>query len=277
MTLSERNVFIKAGIIISILCILICIAGSTRILPVYPVMEEEISVRSEGIFQSIIGKKLDVKLMAVHYCIIALVLYSFFTIILIKYFFEKTQSPEILFVVFFAVSFSTEAMRLAIPMGQIYDFPSLYLIFSSRIVLFGRFLGLFSMFAASLFAVGYEAQRQSYIIMVIIVVTLIITIGVPIDTQTWDSSLIMSNGYLSMFRFIEIGIILISISSFFIAAWLRGSRQFAFTGAGSVLVFIGRNIILTSDTWAGPLAAAVCLVFGIRLICKNLHKVYLWL
>ena len=275
VTVSQRNTIFKIILAISLLCILICVAGSIRVIPIYNYMEEEITRRSESVFQVFAGKYLDLKLMAVHICILTIVLYSFFTTAFIYYFFEKTQSPEILFIVFFAASFSAEAFRLVIPLGYVYEIPSMYLILSSRIVLFGRFFGLFSLFTASVFAAGYEAQRRN-VIVVLIVIALIIALGVPIDTQSWDSSLSMANGYISMFRLIEIGLFLITTISFFIAAWRRGAREFAFIGIGSILVFFGRNVLLSADNWSG-LAGLVFLSVGTWLICTKLHKIYLWL
>ena len=276
MTLSERNIFFKAGIAFSALCIIICIVSSIRVIPVYGFMEDDIARRSEGILQAFAGLYTNVKLMAVHCCILALVLFSFLSVIFIHYFFEKTHSPEILFIVFFAASFATEAFRLVIPLGYVYEIPSLYLILSSRMVLAGRFFGLFSIFTASVFAVGFEAQQRN-VILIITVVTLVMALGVPIDTQDWDSSLNMVNSYNSMFRLIEIGIFLITTISFFIAAWRRGSREFAFIGAGSALVFTGRNILLNADAWAGLPVGLLLLAAGTWLICTKLHKVYLWL
>jgi len=277
MTLSDRNNIFKAGIVLSVLCLAICAAGTIKLIPAYASMEEEIARRSGGIFQALVGKYADAAPLSAHFCIFALVLYSFFSIIFIYYFFEKTQSPEILFMVFFAVSFSVESLRLVVPLGHIREIPSLYLILSSRAILFGRFFGLFSLFAASLYAVGYEAERQRNVILVSIIVALVMALGAPVDTQTWDSSLNMSNGFTSMFRFIEIGVLIITTVSFFIAVRQRGSREFAFIGIGSVLAFLGRSVLLYADTWAGLPAGLVFLAAGTWLICARLHKIYLWL
>jgi len=277
MTLSERNLVFKLGIALSFLCLLICTIISIKVFPVYAGMETEITRRSEGILRAFIGKFFNAKLSAVHCCILASVLYSFFSITLIYYFFEKTQSPEILYVVFFAVSFSFEALRLILPLSRVYELPSLYQLTASRIILFCRYFGIFSLFTAGVFASGLKAQKQRSIIMVITVTTLIITLGVPIDTQAWDSSLNMINGYTSMFRLIEAGTFLITTINFFIAAWSRSSHEFVFIGAGSVLAFLGRNILLSTDTWAGLPIGLLFLVAGTWLICTRLHKVYLWL
>jgi len=276
MTLSERNIIFKAGIAVSFLFLVLCVAGSFKAIPVYASMEQEITRHSEGVFRFLAGRFLTAKLPAVHCCILVMVLYSFFTIIFIYYFFEKTQSPEILFIVFFVASFSTEAMRLIIPLGHVYDLPLLYFLISSRIILFGRFFGIFSIFAASLYAVGYETQRQNNVILILIVISLIISLGVPIDTHAWNSSLNMIKGYVSMFRLIEIGTFLVTTISFFIAVWLRSTGEFSYIGAGSVLVFLGRDILLNTDTWAGPPAGLIFLSVGTWLICTKLHKIYLW-
>jgi len=254
-----------------------CLFTTLNAMDVYTPMEEEITRRSEGLFQMLAGKLFNAELLAVHWCIMSLALYSFLSIILIYYFFEKTQSPEILFVTFFAVSFAPETLRLLFPLSQVYEIPSLYLLTASRVMLFSRYFGIFSLFTASIYAVGFTAQKQRNVFLIIAVITLIITLGVPFDTATWDSSLNMIKGYLSMFRLIEVGVLLTTALSFFIAARLRSSREYVFIGAGSILALLGRYILLNADTWAALPTGTLFLVLGTWLICTKLHKIYLWL
>jgi hypothetical protein len=87
----------------------------------------------------------------------------------------------------------------------------------------------------------------------------------------------MINGYVSLFRLIEIVTFLITTISFFIAVWSRGSFEFVYIGIGSALVFLGRNILLNADIWAGLPTGLLFLTAGTWLICTKLHKVYLWL
>jgi hypothetical protein len=246
-------------------------------MSVYAPMEQEITHRSGGLFQILTGKWFDTQLLAVHWCVTGLVLYSFLSIILIYFFFEKTPSPEILFVVFFAASFAPEALRLLLPLSRVYEIPSLYLLTASRVILFGRYFGIFSLFTASIYAVGFRVQKQRNVVLVIAVITLIITLGVPIDTEAWDSGLNMITGYGSMFRLIEVGAFLIITLSFFIAAWLYSSREFAFIGGGAILAILGRHILLSADTWAALPTGLLLLTIGTWLICTKLHKIYLWL
>jgi hypothetical protein len=277
MTLSARNNAFKLEIALSFLCLLLCVFASTQVIPAYALMENETIRRSGGLLQAFTGKFFGTQLLAAHGCIAALVLFSFFSIILIYHFFEKTQSPEILYVAFFAASLSLETLRLVLPLSWVYEIPLVYQLTAARIILFGRYFGLFSLFMAGVFATGYKAQKQRNVIMVIAVTTLIIILGIPIDTQTWDSSLNMISGQISMFRLIEAGTLLITAMSFFIAAWSRSSREFTFIGMGSVLAFCGRNILLSSDIWMGVPIGLALLITGAWLICTRLHKIYLWL
>jgi len=277
MTLSARNNLFRLGIALSFLSLLICLFASLKAMTVYASLEQEITRRSAGLLQLLAGKLFDVKLMAVHWCITGLILYAFFSTILIYYFFEKTQSPEILFMAFFAASFAPEALRLLLPLSRVYEIPSLYLLMASRIILFGRYFGIFSLFTASIYAVGFKAQKQRNVVLIIAVITLIITLGVPVDTEAWDSSLNMISGYVAIFRLIEVGAFLTTALSFFIAAWSRSSREFVYIGTGSVLALLGRHILLYADAWMALPIGLLLLIVGTWLICTKLHKIYLWL
>ncbi|MDR1618651.1 MAG: hypothetical protein LBS06_06345 [Treponema sp.] len=275
MTLQERNVVFKAGIVFALACFIFTVAGSIFAFPVYPAFES--ARRSSGIAQAITGRFLAPSPYVPVVSILAAALYALITIILICYYFEKTQCPEILFIALFALSFSFEGMRLMTPLKMVREIPDLYLAMASRFMLFGRYFGIFSLFAASVCAAGLEMQKQQNIIGVIVMVTLIIALRVPIDTLSWDSSFSMINGYRPMFRMIDAGVLLITMASFFISAYSRGAREYIFIGTGSLMVFAGRSILLGADTWISPLPGVLLLALGTWFICTCLHKVYLWL
>jgi hypothetical protein len=67
------------------------------------------------------------------------------------------------------------------------------------------------------------------------------------------------------------------MASFFISAWSKGTPEYAAVSLGSFLAFAGRNILLSSDTWIGPLPGLLLLAAGLWVICTKLHQVYLWL
>jgi hypothetical protein len=144
-------------------------------------------------------------------------------------------------------------------------------------LIFGRYFGLFSLFAASICASGLELQRQQNIVLVIIAAALIIALGIPIDGLSWDSSLAMILGYPGMFMVVEAGTLLITVLSFLVSSYTRGVKEYILVGLGTFLACIGRNILLHADTWAALVPGLLLLAVGTWFVCTKLHKVYLWL
>jgi hypothetical protein len=276
MTLSKRNDFFKVGIFTALAFLIAIVILSFSILPVYPKTGAETVRRSSGIFQILVIPFLRPVPYVPFVSMICSVAYAFTTITLIYYFFEKTQAPEIFFFAFFVLSFAFEGIRVTVPLKIVHEIHNMYLIMGFRILLVARYFGIFSLFAASVYASGLEVQKQRNIIFAIIVAALIIALGVPIDGLSWDSSFSMISGYSSMFRMVELGIALITTVSFFISAYSRGSGEYVLIGLGSFLAFLGRNILLSADTWISPFPGLLILSLGTWFICTRLHRVYLW-
>jgi len=276
MTLSERNTFFKTGIAFCAVSILLFVAASFLVVPVYQTMEEN-THRPTGLVQVFINRFLDVDYIAVHSSVAMAVLFSITGIILIYSFFEQTPAPEILFIVIFTMSFSFETIRILLPLHLIFDIPSFYLLITSRVLLFARYFGIFSLFAASVCAAGLEVQKTRNIIVVIFIAALVITFSVPIDTQNWYTSLNMISGNTYMFRLIEVVVFLITIISFIVASNVRGSKDYTYIGIGIMLALIGRGLLLNADNWATPVPGILLLSIGLWFVCSKLHKIHLWL
>jgi len=275
MTLSERNLFFKIGIVFCALIALLTLAASFLTVPVYSAMEEN-SRRSTDFFQFFINRFIKSDYYAVHASLAAAVLFSFIGMLLIHFFFERTSAPEILYIAFFTISFSFEAIRLVLPLYLVFNFPSFYLLIAARTLLFARYFSIFSLFTASVFAAGFETQRTRNVILVIFVAVLFVTLGVPIDTQSWDTAFNMINGNTSMFRLIEVIAFLATVISFFVAAYIRSSLEYVYVGVGVVLALAGKGILLGTDNWAGPFPGILLLSFGTWFLCSKLHKLHLW-
>ncbi|MDR1971055.1 MAG: hypothetical protein LBQ46_03960 [Treponema sp.] len=277
MTLYSRNVFFRIEIIISAGFLVLAGALTLKALPVCPAAMEEAVSRSPGVIQGLIGRLLDPSPFVPFVSLAGAALFSLIALVLIYFSFEKTQAPEILFITLFILSFSFETMRLITPLQKTWVIPSIYLLLASRALLFGRLCGIFSLFAAGVYAAGLEVQKQLNVILIAVFISLVVSLGIPIDILTWDSSFSMVNGYLSLFRMIETVVLLITMLSFFISAWSRGNPEYVAIGWGSLFVYAGRNILLSADTWISPVPGLLFLAAGTWIICTKLHKVYLWL
>jgi hypothetical protein len=238
---------------------------------------EENSRRSTDFFQFFINRFIKSDYYAVHASLAAAVLFAFLGMLLIHISFERTSAPEILYIAFFTISFSFEAIRLVLPLSLINNFPSFYLLIAARILFFARYFSIFSLFTASVFAAGFETQRFRNVILVIFIAVLFVTLSVPIDTQSWDTAFNMINGYASMFRLIEVIAFLATVISFFVAAYIRSSPDYVYVGIGVILALADKTILLGTDNWAGPVPGILLLSFGTWFLCSKLHKLHLWL
>ena len=277
MTLTHRNMCFKAGIVISVLAIIVIIAAAIYTSPAYSEAQESSIQRSGGGLTQRLLSSLEPAPFVPFATMAASLAYSLVGIILIYIFFEKTQSPEILFMGFFIMSFAFECLRVIIPLKLTMDLPGFYLTGSFRTLLFGRYFGLFSLFAASICAAGLEVQKQQYTVLVCAAASLLMALGVPVDNLSWDSTLVLLNDFGSTFLMIQTGVFVFTIASFLIAAYTRGSRNYIFIGLGSLLTLIGRNMLFNADTWITPFPGLLILSLGTWFICTRFHRIYLWL
>ena len=277
MTLNTRNRIFKAESFVTGFSLALTTAVLIWAFSSYPAAVEESAFRPVGLVQGLFIGRANPSPYVPMITTIGAVIYSFVSILIIRNSFVKTQTEEILYISFFTTSLAIECFRTWIPLNASLDLPGIYMHWSSCLLIFGRCFGLFSLFAASICASGLKQRKQRNIILVTIIVALIIAVGIPIDILAWDSSLTMYSGYSSLFWLIEIGVPVLTILNFLIAAYIQSVKDFVFIGLGCFLIHIGRDILLNSDTWFTPLPGIVLLLTGTWLTCSKLHKVYLWM
>jgi hypothetical protein len=163
------------------------------------------------------------------------------------------------------------------PLKTVFPIPAFFPVAASRVLFFCLYFGLFSLFASGVYAAGLDAQRQQSFIFMLILATLIVTINVPMDIFVWDSTFMVWAGYRFMFSVVEAVVLAITIASFLVSAFTRGSKRYVFIGIGVFLAFAGRSILINSDTWITVLPGLVILSAGTWCICSRLHLEYLWL
>lgn len=277
MTLTQRNRLMLISIAVSTVSFLIALIFAKTIFPVFSDTAASALKRTFSLFQPLINHLFKTQSYAALVSIFLSCVYALAASILIYFSFEKTQCQEILFFTFFILSFCFESLRLLVPLYQSIDFPRLYLIIAGRILLFGRMFGVLSLFASSVYAAGFQTQKQSHVILMMIVVSMIIAAGMPIDALSWDSALNIISGYSLMLLLAETGIFFFAIISFFIAIQSKGEKEFLRIGIGSILLFFGRNMLLNCDTWIVLPIALTSLGLGTWYVYSKLHQIYLWL
>ena len=277
MTLFERNNFLKGMIILAALALILFVAGGYLAYSSIPDISSQAALRPAGFAQKYVNSH-AAPMAYIPFCaMLGAAMYSLISITLIYFFFEKTQSPEIIFFGFFVFSLAFEPFRIIIPLKTVLSFPSIYLINAAQVLLFGRYFGLFSLFAASVYAAGFDVEKQRNVFFVLILSSLVIALTVPVDSLVWDSSMKMMSGYNFMFTMVELGILAAAIISFFVSAFTRSSVTYLYAGLGSLMAYAGRDMLINSDNLITLLPGLVFLAAGTWLVCSRLHREYLWL
>jgi len=277
MTLSTRNIFFRGGILIAALSLILVATGGYFAYPAFPELTASTALRPNGIIQKLVSGLAEPSAHVPLWTMLGAAVYSFISIILIYHFFEKTQSPEILFIGFFVISLTFEFARLIIPLKAVFPLPAFFSIVAPRALFFGRYFGLFSLFASGVYATGLDAQKQQSFLLMLILAALVIAVDVPMDTFVWDSTFMVWTGYRFMFSIVEAVVLALTIASFLISAFTRGSRSYILIGIGAFFAFAGRSILINSDTLITVLPGLVILSAGTWCICSRLHLEYLWL
>jgi hypothetical protein len=205
------------------------------------------------------------------------VLYSLIMSIVIFTNFEKTQTTEILFFGLFVLSFVFETFRIMVPLQGIFEVSPVLLIAGTRMLIFGRLFGTLALFTSSIYAAGFNMQKQGRVITAIIIGILVVSFRLPVDGFSWDTSFTMLFAYSTMLRFTENILAVITGMSFLAASFSKGIGDYRLIALGALLVFMGRSMLSGAETWIVPFPALVILAIGTWFITARLHKVYLWL
>ena len=277
MTLQTRNYSFRAGTAVSGAAILFLLFASFAAFSAYPEAMEKNSYRAGGMIQWLITGQVKASAYIPLISVIGSVLFSFVSITLIRFSFVKTQSEEIFYIGFFVTTMAFECFRVMAPLALSRELPEIYLYISSRLLIFSRCFGLFSLFAAGIFAAGLKMKKHRNIIISLGMVAMVLALSIPVDSSSLDSSFNVHSGYASMFKLIETGLPLITVLSFLIAAYNRSAKEYITISLGIIMVFIGRDILINSDTVITPLPGMALLYYGTWLVCSRLHRVYLWL
>jgi hypothetical protein len=190
--------------------------------------------------------------------------------------FEKTQSVEVHFLIFFVFSLVFEAARLGIPARIAFNLPGILLSFVARTLIFFRYFGMFSLFTASLYSAGLKIDKEENVIFPLIIITLFLSMSLPINTFTFDTTLCLANGYPLVFRVMEYLVAGFSALSFVYGAWKASVKEYYLIAVGTLLAFIGRSILIDADFYLMAATGFILLSGGTWLICYHLRKLYLW-
>jgi hypothetical protein len=274
MTISRHVILLKAGIVVSFLTLLVFVILARDTLPVYGNLVRLAAERSGGGF--IAGLLPPSSPYAVFAGIGTAVLFAFVSQVLLFYFFEKTQAIEVRLLGMFLFSFTFEILRIVIPLKTTMQLSGYIPVITSRLIVFGRFYGMFALFAAGLYVSGLKIRREETIIFTIAVAALLLTFRIPIDSFSYDTSLYPVIGFSNTFEIVSVVITILSMLCFASGAYTRGNREYYFIALGIIATAAGRRLLFTADTWIILVLGIAVLFFATWYTGAQFRRMYLW-
>jgi hypothetical protein len=274
MTLSRHVLYLKIGIVVSALAAAALAAVSWKILPVYADLVENAvkhGGRASAHFTFFSGG------IFVFISTLLGLLYALAGQLLIYYFFEKTQSLEIRFLSIFVFSFVFELTRIILPLQAAWELPGSFNEIAARILMFGRFFGLFSLFAASLCLSGLKSLKEENLIVGMMIISVLIAAKIPVNILEWDSSLTLVTGYTAIFKSLEIVVVILAMCGFFISTYKTKVLDYLHSGLGLLCAVIGRTFLIHGYNLISLILGVLFLGFGTWWTGFHIRRIYLWL
>lgn len=202
--------------------------------------------------------------------------YGVVVLFLLSYRYSRTISMELFFFAFFALALAAEPLRLESLRGALWgaSFPERNIV--TRVILTARLMGAFSLFAGSLYAVGYTSEKHEIAVGAVFLCALALGTGLPINTGIFGPDLIERAGYGDLHTFLSMACILGGCANYLFAVRITGERGYRVAALGCALAFSGSLALRGSASPAAVLLGALALCLGTILFLRKIHAYYLW-
>ncbi len=204
-------------------------------------------------------------------------LYAFISALVFRISFSKTLAPEMFFFTVFILTFSFEVPRLLFYFLESQSAPFVFGILVTRVVHFGRFLRIFSIFVVGLFACSSTNPKTGIYLGIGILLSIAYAIGIPVDATEKTGHLLFVMGLEKSTQILFFLGKFFSIVNIILAGILKNTREYylmavsmfiTLGGTTCLILFPGQLLFLLIGI---PLITAGTILFG-----KQSHDLYLW-
>ncbi|GAB4369382.1 MAG: hypothetical protein Kow009_06030 [Spirochaetales bacterium] len=190
---------------------------------------------------------------------------------------QRMSSLEIYFFLVFLVTLSFDGLRVLHWVFLVKQVTPYFGGLLTRMVYFGYFMGLFSMFTSSIYSGEVSYQKVGTLLSVLATLSLALSYSMPVDITTLKPNLLYRVGDEEYLLLVRGGLIVLTVLSFARSALLSRSREeWAICGAAAILM-LGREFSFSrSDTPLGLLGIFLLGVGSFYFSRKSYLK-HLWI
>jgi len=275
MTLAARNTIVVIGVILTFL-VLVAFAVAGYALLFGPYAGEELPVPRT---QTWFGAQWQVGRLSAYRSLAAAGLVGLVSVVGVAVsarLFRRVSSAEIYFMTLFLMTLSVELLRIGQPLAEVADMPIHVGGLITRIVLFGRLVGAFSLFAAGVYSAGADYPRIGTVTALLVLLAFLIVYFVPVDSERMNATFVHMTGGREgidlMLGFLSLG----TIANYAIA-WSRGHRERGGSIALAIAaVVVGKLLVLHVPTLAPLAVGAGLLIAGTASFILVNRSYFLW-
>lgn len=204
-------------------------------------------------------------------------LFAFIAALVFRITFNKTLAPEMFFFTIFILTLAFELFRIVHLYLLFTSTPFIYGIIITRLVHFGRFLRIYSVFIAGLFACSITNPKTGVYLGIGILLSVVYAVGIPIDATNMTENLLYTVGISQYIRITFIIIEALSVLNFVLAGVLKNTREYIFMAVSFIIILTGSELLITFPH-SLPLfgGGMILLIIGTIFFGKRTHELYLW-
>lgn len=266
MTITTRERTLKIGFGTSLLFILGTLAASAGFMIRFGVDFTEIqrlSIAIDGLAAGI---------TSIAVCMVASV--SFTGFIALRN--GKTASAELFFFSIWAFCLGFEALRFFSLGLMIYNTSMGPMVFLTRLVLFGRYFGLLSLFMGSILAVGFRQERMIGVLSAALLLALFFSSMQPVNSGVPAPDFLIDRGFGFLMSLFDSALIAMTLVNYLVAWRMNRDTAFLASGAGLALCVLAYLLLRSSYSPWFILPAIGFLATGAWLHIKSMNGYYLW-
>lgn len=201
--------------------------------------------------------------------ITGLAIYTPLTCMIVTYVFEKTQSPEVFYFLGFLAGCMLETLRLCIPLFNLWQGYSDFLIYTGKFVFAGRLLSVLSLLFSAFFSADDKIQEADRNIIIAMAIAFVFAAAVAIDSRTILPSIMVKTSFHKIFIFMFFFLAFMTVIAFLLNKKFKSTICY-------ILLFSGYSCLIFSDNILATGIGIILLLTGTISYFKVLHTYYLW-
>lgn len=208
--------------------------------------------------------------------IFAFMLYVPTSFLIIYLGFEKTQSLEIIYFMFFLIACLMETVKIFLPINELWNTSSHLLLFIGRVIVMGRMMAPLSLLFAAFFGENEQRENVERNIIILLLVSIFTGLIIPLDSYQVTTSCTVLWSYRKSFHIVRVALAALTFIVILIQGFEKDSQRLKNCSLYYVIMMFGYALLCAADCSFLLVIGIALLSVGTTLYLRSIHSIYLW-